>query len=254
MDKLNEALEYEQHFWLHILRDHCQFILEALAPKEEKEINKAQKLYALFDDLYQHRQYDLPAVYDAVCKLRKFKLQLLKRLLTEQISIHLTPTFLNHMVNELEEYMRILDCFQQNQLPPNLHSLHHHLLWLPDAAGHATALNENTDGVEKEWLEKTIYFTDRFEAFYLKAIELAGYLRTNCKQFPALSRFNQDVELEIKIFQNFLNEIEEMTSNITLLGTIAPLMADHMYREEKYYLNKLAQPSDRKEVQKVKDN
>jgi hypothetical protein len=241
VDNLKEILDYEQHFWLHVLRDHCQFILEALAPTEEKEIYKAQELYASFDNLYHHHSHDLSAVYQAVCKLRKFKLHLLKRLLTEQISFHLTPTFINHMVNELDEYMRILDCFQRNKVPKHLHSLHHHLLWLPDAAGHATALNQNTDGVEKEWLAKTAYFTEQFEAFYLKAIELAGYLRTNCMHFPALSRFNQDVELQMKIFQNFLKEVEEMTTNKTLLGTIAPLMADHMYREERYYLDKLAQ-------------
>jgi hypothetical protein len=245
MENFKETLDYEQRFWLHVLRDHCQFILEALSPTEEKEIDRVQKLYTIFNNLYQHHGNDLSAVYHAVCKLREFKLHLLKRLLTDQFSFHLTPTFVNHMVNELDEYMRILTCFQQNKLPDDSHSLHHHLLWLPDAAGHATALHANTDGVEKEWLEKTAFFTERFEAFYLKAIELAGYLRTNCIQFPALRRFNHDVELQMNIFQNFLKEVEEMTANKTLLGTIAPLMADHMYREEKYYLDKLTQAKDR---------
>lgn len=251
VDKFKRALAYEQNFWLHVLRDHCQFILGSLAPTEDKEIAKAQEMFTLFDNLYQHRSHDLPVIHEAACKLREFKLHLLKRLLTEQISFHLTPTFVNHMVNELEEYMRILDCFMQKKLPPHLHSLHHHLIWLPDAAGHAAGLNERTDGVEKECLEKTAYFKHKFEAFYLKAIELAGYLRTNCMRFPALSRFDNDVELQIKIFQNFLKEIEEMTTDKTLLGTIAPLMADHMYREERYYLDKLAQGSEKEKEHKV---
>src|SRR4051812_20616076 len=97
LDKFKQTLNYEQHFWLHVLRDHCQFILEALAPTEDKEIAKAQELYTQFDDLFLHRSHDLSAVYTAVCELRKFKLHLLKRLLTKQISFHLSPTFINHM-------------------------------------------------------------------------------------------------------------------------------------------------------------
>ncbi|SHF35867.1 protein of unknown function [Seinonella peptonophila] len=239
LEHLEEVITYEQSFWLHILKDHCQFIYDALSPNEKKEAHRAKELYFHIQELIEERIYDLAASEKVAKRLRKFKLHLLKRLLTEEFAFHLSPTFINHMVNELEEYLRILSYLCQNKRVPPLHVLHQHLLWLPDAAGHATGLNENIDGTEKEWLKKTEIFTKHFEAFYLKAIELAGYLRTNCKDFPALRRFTQDVELEIKLFQRFLKEVEEMTTSKTLLGTIAPLMADHMYREECYYLEKL---------------
>jgi hypothetical protein len=55
---------------------------------------------------------------------------------------------------------------------------------------------------------------------------------------------NVDSQLEIKLFQHFLHELEEMELNNQALGTFAPLMADHMLREECYYLMKLAESAN----------
>ena len=72
-----------------------------------------------------------------VAELKKFKLSLLEKSLFKKIKFHLSPTFMNHMVNELEEYQRILSFFKKEETPPINHELHHHLLWLQDASGHA---------------------------------------------------------------------------------------------------------------------
>lgn len=194
----------------------------------------------LFADIIRDSLHDLKTSYKAAVKLRKFKLHLLRRLLTEEFAFNLTPTFLNHMLNELDEYLRILSCLLKGKVPPLLHPLHHHVLWLPDASGHATGIEERLDGVEKKLIEKSRMFTKHFNAFYIKAVELAGYLRTHLKRFPALSRFNREVEWELILFQNFLQEIEELSLSKKALSTIAPLLADHMYREECYYLHKLS--------------
>jgi hypothetical protein len=235
---------FEQRFWLAILKDHCQFIYDALSPRETQEIQTASTLFQTFAQLAERAETaDLEECSEAARQLREFKLHLLCRLLTDQFSFHLPPTFINHMVNELDEYLRILSCLQRGEAPPPLHPLHHHLLWLPDAAGHAEGLQINTDGVEKKIKEKQHHFIKTFEAFYIKAVELTGYLRTQLQTFPALTRFNKEVELEIILFQSFLKELVEMGLTKEMLGTIAPLMADHMYREECYYLHKLAQTS-----------
>lgn len=73
---------------------------------------------------------------------------------------------------------------------------------------------------------------------------MAGYFRTNLTTFPALMKMNSDTQLEIKLFQNFLQEIEELELSYQALGTFAPLIADHMIREECYYLMKLAESSN----------
>ena len=53
-------------------------------------------------------------------KLRKFKLNLIQKHLLGKIKIHLSPTFINHMVNELEEYLRLLKFFKYQSTSSDL--------------------------------------------------------------------------------------------------------------------------------------
>lgn len=66
-------------------------------------------------------------------------------------------------------------------------------------------------------------------------------MRTNLKDFPAFRRLHKEVDIEMKLFTAFLNELEEMELTAEVLDRISPLMPDHMLREECYYLTKLAQ-------------
>lgn len=241
-----QKARFEHRFWLQILGDHARFIHESLAPVQKAEIAKAQQFIKIFDGLLEQansadpKQLAIKAEAE-VNNLRAFKLDLIKQHLIGKIKIHLSPTFINHMVNELEEYLRILTYLKTGKVPPVIHELHHHLLWLLDAAGHAEGISANLDGVEKKLKRKSHDFKKEFEGFYIKAVELSGYLRTNLTEFPALSKMNKDAQLEIKLFQVFLQELEELELTNQALGTFAPLMADHMYREECYYLMKLAE-------------
>ncbi|RSL33036.1 DUF2935 domain-containing protein [Salibacterium salarium] len=241
----------EEHlFWLQILGDHSRFLHDTLAPSETEYIETAQAFITLFDQLLEEARGDntsesLEALtlnaQQASKDLRFFKLQIIQRQLTGKIKIELTPTFINHMVNEVEEYLRILTYLVIQEDPPVCHPLHHHLVWLIDAAGHADAITGSLDKVENKLKEKSRMFTDDFDHFYLKAVEMAGYLRANVETFPALQRMNDQVKLEMDIFRSFLNELEEMGITKQMLGTLTPLMADHMSREECYYLWKLAE-------------
>ena len=78
--------------------------------------------------------------YDLTANLREYKLNLLDRVLFGQIKLGLTPTFINHMVNELEEYFKILIVLMEGKPVPKYAPLHHDLLWLTDAAGHAAII------------------------------------------------------------------------------------------------------------------
>ncbi|MGG0808403.1 DUF2935 domain-containing protein [Brevibacillus laterosporus] len=244
---------FENRFWLQILGDHSRFIFESLAPKEQTEIEQANYFIHTFDRLLDYARKNLSAkeidtlnqqANTETKNLRQFKLHLLERHLIGKISISLPPTFINHMVNELEEYERILEACLAGDWPPSFHPLHFHLLWLSDAAGHADTITSLLDMVENDYRQKSKHFTKQFQHFYLKAIELAGYLRTNLSEFPALSRFNHQAEMEIQLFQGFLHELEELRLKDEVLGTLSPLMADHMSREECYYLMKLSEVSD----------
>ena len=241
---------FEHTFWLEILKDHGHFIHDALYPSETEIINTAntfihQFSQLLFDANSLHDAKEAVAlsltIEDTVEKFKQFKLHILRNQLSGDIGIHLTPTFVNHMVNELEEYQNVLNYLKKGEVPPVFHELHHHLVWLFDASGHAGAINDELDGVEKRLKEKSQLFTKHFEQYYLKAVELTGYLRTNMHSFPALARFNKEVTIEMTLFKTFLRELEEMELSAEVLGTFTASMADHMWREEHYYLTKLAQ-------------
>ncbi|MFC4324119.1 DUF2935 domain-containing protein [Litchfieldia salsa] len=246
---IKEAV-FEVNFWMQILGDHSRFIFESLSSNEEKRISTAKYFISSFDKLLgasnQSLHIDeLQAVIQSGIeegeRLRAFKLDIIKQHLVGKVGIQLPPSFISHMVNELEEWLRVASYLVKGNSVPPTHALHHHLLWLLDAAGHAGAIADNLDRVEKDLKEKGQEYTKQWEDFYLKAVELVGYLRTNQFDFPALSRFNNQVELEMTIFKGFLNELEEMELNKELLGVLTPLMADHMAREECYYLTKLSQ-------------
>jgi hypothetical protein len=240
-----ETARFEHGFWLQVLGDHARFLHDSLGPQEKEYIEKAKQFISTFDMLLGKVDgADLISLSQQaeieVVKLRAFKLKIIEKHLTGKITIHLGPTFINHMVNELEEYLLLLSYLKKGEVPPVFHELHHHLIWLLDGAGHAGAISDNMDRIEKKIKKQSDEFTKDFEAFYLKAVEMTGYLRTNLSTFPALERFNRDVQLEMKLFMGFLNEIEELELSKEALGTFAPLMADHMMREECYYLTKLA--------------
>jgi hypothetical protein len=250
MKNYTEVSLFEHQFWLQVLGDHSRFIRDALSPIETKEIEKAKSFIEIFDRLLAQTTPKITSeklkllnnqAFDYANKIREFKLDLIKQQLIGDISIELPPTFLNHMVNEVEEYLRILPYLIDGEKPPLFHPLHHHLVWLLDAAGHSDAITGSLDLVEKQLRKKGEDFTKTFESFYIKAVELAGYLRTNIQSFPALARFNSQVELEISVFTSFLQELQDLEMANSSLSTLSPLMADHMAREECYYLMKLAE-------------
>lgn len=244
-----EALD-ELHFWLQILGDHGRFIHDALAPGQTAWIDTASAFIDRFDKLLdrskqsldQNELLSLVSLSKTESEaIREIKLAILKEQLVGNIKISLPPPFVNHMVNEVEEAIRVLAHLEKGETPPTVHPLHHDLLWLLDAAGHAGTIDANMDRVEKQLKKKSRKFLKDWEAFYLKAVELTGFLRTNAAKFPALDKFHNDVYLEMTIFKTFLNELEEMGLKKETLGVFTPLMADHMAREECYYLMKLAE-------------
>lgn len=245
---MDDAL-YEHRFWLQILGDHCRFILTALSPREKADVATAERLIASFDMLLGEARRPGASTFlaklthdasHAVHELREFKLNLLERQLVGKIDLLLTPSFINHMVNELEEYQRVLQALNEGRGVPLFHPLHYDMVWLQDAIGHAASLASDLDFAEKPLIAKSMAFRKDFEGFYLKAVEMTGYLRTHLKDFPALRKFHADIDLEMRVFMHFLSELEELGLRGEVLDRINPLMPDHMYREECYYLSKLA--------------
>ncbi|HEY8344676.1 MAG TPA: DUF2935 domain-containing protein [Bacillota bacterium] len=247
-----EVAFFEHRFWLQILGDHARFIMTSLSPEEKEEIQQAKDFMNLFDHLLTESRRPLTRVelgdlthraYEVSQALRVFKREIQRRLLTAEISINLTPTFISHMVNEVEDYLRILGSLSVGEIPPLCHPNYYHLLWLLDAQGHAYMLNSRFDSVEYQLIERARDFTKLFSHLYQKAIEINGYMRTSLTQFPAVSRFNHEAEEAVTAFRSFLTYLTTARMENTVLATFSPLVTDHMDREECYYLIKLAQVS-----------
>lgn len=241
---------YEHRFWLQILGDHSRFIFMNLGVTEKSEIERADKFITEFDQLLGRAQQGLGSndvgffnkqVFTTVKRLKAFKLHLIRRHLTEKISIHMQPSFLNHMVNELEEYEIILRALESGRPLTKLHPIHYHLIWLLDAIGHAASLACAVDLAERDLRLESQNFEQDFIRFHNKAQELAGNLRTDVLDFPAFGYFNRQVNQVMLEFMSFLTDLRDLSIRKEVLGTLTPLTPDHMLREECYYLNKLAE-------------
>jgi hypothetical protein len=194
--------------------------------------------------LSEDQVYDLTKQALAFAEeLRCFKLELLREHLAGKIKICLPPTFINHMVNELEEYLRILECLLEMKSPA-AHPLHYHRLWLLDAVGHASAIECRLDDLEKELKMESKEFGTEFNHLHMRAEEFNGYTRTGLLEFPALKRLNGMAEATMGAFMRFLKELEALRITKQALGILTPLVPDHMHREECYYLFSLSRVTE----------
>lgn len=109
-----------------------------------------------------------------------------------------------------------------------------------DGSGHAASIEDTLDDIEIDLKRRSTIFMKEFDVLYRRAVEMPGYMRTGLVSFPALDFLNNQADLKMRQFMEFLKEIECLVSDKRALGTIQPIVPDHMYREECYYLTKLS--------------
>ncbi|SHJ91949.1 protein of unknown function [Clostridium cavendishii DSM 21758] len=239
---------FEHQFWLQILGDHARFILNGLSPNETTFIKKADMFISKFDNLLDLSKQKLSndeldelntEIYKVALKFREFKLDIINKQLTDKIDISLSSTFINHMVNELDDYILILTALIKESYS-HANPIHLHLLWLSDGAGHASIIASNLDITQKQLIKIMRMYSKNFDNMYLKAIEYKGYMRGGLTDFPALNKLNLDVDEIMNSFKEILKELRENVLNKKVLSILPPLSYDHMFREECYYLTKLS--------------
>lgn len=183
------------------------------------------------------------AVQEALAPLKAFKEEVIQKKLDCTIKLALGPSLIAHMVVEAEEAQRVLGRVRDGApLPPAMESLHHHLVWLPDASGHAGVLHGGLDATEQKLLEVTGEFKEIFNGMHIKALELYSMLRVAPRMVGALRRLNADSMAQIGLFRAFLTELREHLQDCqALVANLMPQIADHMLREELYYTEKIMQ-------------
>ncbi len=243
-----ESVLFEHRFWLQILGDHSRFLLFSLAPSEAEQIITVQEFLLLFDNLLETARKFLSEqeledlnqnAWETAYRFREFKLGLLAAALASDRAAGPSPSFLNDMLNETEEYLNLLTALY-HRTPMIWHSLCYHMLWLSDAAGHASSLSASLDRCEQELLQRASRYEQQFLELYHKSLQMKGYLRTQLQQFPALTRMNEQSAALVMEFIEFLDTLRDQRMDQRVLGSLHPLMADHMSREACYYLWKLS--------------
>jgi len=143
------------------------------------------------------------------------------------------------MVNELDEYLENLSYLVQGLNIPVKSPVHHHLLWLPDATGHAEFLCCNLDASQTHFRQKAKDYRNLWSKKHSEALEYAGFLRTGIPLFPSLNLFDRDTACEMSRFKKYLETLRAKVLEAAATGTFGALIPDHMAREECYYLYRL---------------
>jgi hypothetical protein len=232
----------ENAFWLGVLLDHIDFMDLAIPAKYSLLRQRLEELRSQGQSIVEDTSSDDIQVSEAALKfaqdVTEFKKGLLERKLTELSDIQMDPTFISHMLNEVEEYITILTGFLLHGEVPKRKLLDYHKLWLLDIDGHLVTIKKNLDPIEKILRKAAGEKGKKFKHFFLKALELIGYLRAT-QDFPELRQFNEDMIKETEEYLLFISELNQLLLQGTLPGTITVQMLEHMTREQEYYLSKI---------------
>lgn len=170
-------------FWSGILKDHANFQKTLLTYTEEEKIEKANMF---FNEFSKQEQIASNAILseenlkDTVSENKmlvnefvQFKKELLKDLLTCKVKLSMTPTFMNHMINEAMEYYRVL-CISDNTLKVDevLENLRLHKIWLADASGHAFYIASQLDNIEDFMIKEALEFRKAFNGLLIEVNEM----------------------------------------------------------------------------------
>ncbi|NLW46648.1 MAG: DUF2935 domain-containing protein, partial [Firmicutes bacterium] len=196
---IDHNLRFELTFWLQIMGDHARFIRDSLATGSDNLVMITTNFIQLFDKLLDKTKQSndlslggemVNEITATVISFRELKRELLSDRLRNLAVTSLKPTFFNHMLNELERFLTVLNI----GIPEGINKenvLGEHLLWSLDASGHAAALAGDLDKVEYSLRAEADCFLIRFDELYLKAVELTGYCRSNPPAVqPVLEAFN----------------------------------------------------------------
>lgn len=235
------------------MRDHSEFFLISLSHREAESINTAACFKSTFISLLNEAkslsgncspainvEQLVNKIMPVLISFINFKRLTLRRLLECCIELNLPPTFVNHMINEaMEFYRELCKINAASTLSPTAENILLHKTWLPDASGHAASIASFLDPVEERLIKEADKFKIEFNALFIKANELDKMLERACLEDGSLEWLNKEVENKINEFVCYLEKIKELRCKCRILGTLKPLIPDHMIREEKYYISNI---------------
>lgn len=237
-------LAYENLFWLRIFRDHCQFIMETLTPGQTGLITNIRQFNQIFNQLLEVANDTsisfLQEVAGVVAQFRCYKLSILDLQLGGENPINLPLGALNEMLDEDDEYLRILKVIPREQpLNEATFLIQQHLLWLPNQAAHAALIRAQLDPAESTLFEIYNRYQTLFEKLTGKVMELKGVMRDRPRLAASLIYTTRESAGLTAEFRQSVENYRDLRATTQVLATSPSLLADHLSREAGYYLGKI---------------
>lgn len=244
-------LAYENLFWLRIFRDHCQFIMETLSPGQTGLITQVQQFYQIFDRLLgianDTSDRFLQEVAGIVAQFRCYKLSIIDLQLGGENPINLPLGAFNEMLDEDDEYLKILKVIPRDQqVIPREQPLNEatflfqqHLLWLPNQAAHAALIRAQLDPAESALFDIYNRYQILFSILACKVMELKGLMRDKPRLVASLIYTTRESAGLTAEFRQSIENYRDLRATAQVLATSPSLLADHLSREAGYYLGKI---------------
>lgn len=233
----------ENQFWLRIFRDHSQFMMETLVPKETALIAQTQQYFQIFDQLLHGANSGMDVNQEAaqaVMQFRCFQLSIVDLQLAGKTPINLPPGAINEMLDEADEYLRILGVMPTpGPMNEAAYLIHQHLLWLPNNAAHAALVRAQLDPGEATLFALNNRYHKLFHKLEAKVKELKGLMRDNPRMVPSLIHTTGESAMLTQEFLCSQESYRELRTTARVLAISPPLLADHFVREATYYLEKI---------------
>ena len=234
--------KYDLLFWTDILSEHAKFQINAFSHKEGNYISTAERFYHNFIKYNQTIEYgknvDMYALENDVIKFISFKKEIIFNLLHHNILINFSPSFINHMVNEANEFLGMFRsgiCPEKTQNP----SLYIKI-WLADASGHASTLSAFLDLAEVPNIQHAEFFKDMFDKLGKKASEIT-MIKENMETHVDVSFLKEETIEALDEFILYVEKIGELldSKRIMSVGTMSSEITTHFVKEHRYFINKL---------------
>lgn len=240
----------DQAFWLKVMEEHAEFIYNHLSPREAGRARQAEGFMEAYSRLHRVAQQQAQAAVSpdfarealAVSgQFHAYKVEIMRERLDNAIVFNLTPAFMNGILMELEEYMRLLAPVARGEAPPPEGVFHHLFLWLPDQIGHAGLLLKDLDFTEREMSRLAGQYQATFTELYLNAIQVAGYGRATPAEVPALQELVEQTAEQVKAFYAVVQRAVALYQSDRLLSRSTLTFLTHHFGESVYFLRKLAE-------------
>jgi hypothetical protein len=245
MAQFNYSNSFENKFWLQIMGDNAIIVRDHLiSPGAEKK--KADQFFSVFEDLLVRARQDqgtgslTQLNRDALTATQEFRsllLEILKRQVTQGVTVLLNIEFLNIMVSMTNIYLFLLKAFISNN-EPEFVPINQDIFWLPVFYNESRYIADNVGSHDER--QKADTFSNSFSRNYLFALELQEIYQIGTTEFPISNQYRVNILAILNSFAFFIVDLIRLARKNRLLGTLTILDLDHVYRKLCYYTTQLS--------------